>query len=131
MITDSYSAACYIEMKDGKYNMDCSMIMDDKDVFTTTYKGEDFAGGLNGMIEDLMNQMLKKPEEPEPKPETPEEEIARLKKLVEQLENENAALNNRINEEQIKKCCSHPCNKKTVRTVDDWKSFEDILRLFR
>ena len=57
MVTDSYSASCYIENNDGQYHMECDMQTDDREVYSE-YDGDDFIVGLNTLMTDLQKQML-------------------------------------------------------------------------
>lgn len=113
----SYSASCYIDNVDGQYNMDCYMNYDDKEIHAK-YDGENFVDGLNKIMDDMMAQMF---EEPEPE-ESLEEKVARLEKLVDQLQTENESL-----KAANKTCCD---NKIEINDADITKYLGDILNKF-
>lgn len=94
MITDSYSASCYIENSNGQYHMECEMISGDKEIYAD-YDGKSFVDGLNQIMNDLTTKMIEKPQ-------TPEEKIDSLEKLVKQLEDENKKLSALVNNSNVK-----------------------------
>lgn len=98
MTTDSYVASCYIENIDGQYHMECEMVTGDKKIYAD-YDGKNFVDGVNEIMTDITAQMLK---EPEPKPQTPEEKIDSLEKLVKQLQDENKKLSALVNNTNVK-----------------------------
>ena len=120
MITDSYSASCYVKNENGKYQMACDMTSNNKQ-FSSSYDGEDFIDGLNKIMEDLNEQMLAEStkSDQEPEQETLEDKVARLEGLVEQLQKENARLTDYIDEQY---------NKNNYKIDDAIKSFEDIMQ---
>ena len=95
MVTDSYSASCYIENNDGQYHMECDMQTDDREVYSE-YDGDDFIVGLNTLMTDLQKQMLTEPE-PEPKEMSLEEQVKYLQGLVDDLQKEKTYLINQVN----------------------------------
>ena len=95
MVTDSYSASCYIENNDGQYHMECDMQTDDREVYSE-YDGDDFIVGLNTLMTDLQKQMLAEPE-PEPKEMSLEEQVKYLQGLVDDLQKEKTDLINQVN----------------------------------
>ena len=95
MVTDSYSASCYIENNDGQYHMECDMQTDDREVYSE-YDGDDFIVGLNTLMTDLQKQMLAE-SEPEPKEMSLEEQVKYLQGLVDDLQKEKTDLINQVN----------------------------------
>ena len=118
MITDSYVASCYIENIDGQYHMECEMATGDKKIYVD-YDGKSFVDGLNKMMNDLTAKIIEKPQ---PKPQTPEEKIDSLEKLVKQLQDENKKLSALVNNTNVK-------NDKTEKFKDN-DYIEDILNKY-
>ena len=114
MITDSYSASCYIENNDGQYHMECDMQTNDKDAYAE-YDGDDFVTGLNTLMDELTKKMFEEPEQ-EKEPETLEEKVIRLEELVDELLQENHELNETINNLTSDKC---NCKKDNDDKIDD------------
>lgn len=115
MITNSYNASCYIDNEDGQYHIECEVNSNGKNI-CSCYDGNSFVDGLNQIMNDVSVQMLK---EPDPKPETLEEKVARLEELVKQLQNEKAELNNTINFlKNDKKSINCDCEEK-IKTNDN------------
>lgn len=87
MITESYSASCFVSHKDGKYVVECDIQSGDK-YAESEYQGESLTEGLNQVIEDLTGQMKEEPEE------TLEEKVARLEaenKRLQEIVDRNGA----------------------------------------
>lgn len=122
MVTDSYSASCYIENDNGQYHMECEMISDDKEIYAD-YDGDDFVNGLNEMMSSLTEQMFAEPE-PKSEPETLEEKVIRLENLVEQLQKENKELRN-FNDNSNS---SNEENQNNYKIDDAIKCLEDNLK---
>lgn len=118
MITDSYSASCYVENNNGQYHMECDMISGDKEVYAD-YDGKSFVDGLNKIMNDLTAKIIEKPQ---PKPQTPEEKIDSLEKLVKQLQDENKKLSALVNNTNVK-------NDKTEKFKNN-DYIEDILNKY-
>lgn len=123
MITDSYSASCYIENDNGQYHMECEMISDDKEIYAD-YDGDDFVNGLNEMMSSLTEQMFTEPE-PKSEPETLEEKVTRLENLVEQLQKENKELRNSNDNNSNS---SNEENQNNYKIDDAIKCLEDNLK---
>ena len=122
MITDSYSASCFIESKDGQYHMECEMISGDKEAYSD-YDGTNFIGGLNQIMDDLTIQMLEEPEpEPEFEPLTQEERIEYLEGLVKDLRDEKADLINRLNEnDKVQDDSANNVTKHTDKYLNNYE----------
>lgn len=133
MITDSYSASCYIESKDGKYHMECEMNYGDKEIYSD-YDGNSFIDGLNTIMDDMTIQMFEP--EPEPQPEESlEDKVARLEDLVVQLQAENDDLNDYIEslEDNCEEDCECECDKEDTQTykIDEAvKQLNDLMDEF-
>lgn len=124
MITDSFSASCYVENKDGQYHMECDMQTDDYSAYSE-YDGDSFVVGLNSIMDDLQEQIISK-SEPEPKEMTLEERVAYLQDLVDTLREDKANLTNEINE--LKKAPAPTKNDAAPqKTKDIDKELSDIL----
>ena len=120
MITDSYSASCCIENKDGQYCMECKMNYGDKEIYSS-YEGKNFLDGVNFIMDDINAQMLKP--EPEPQPEESlEDKVVRLENLVSQLQAKNDDLNDYI--DTLESISKKDSNKKQ-KIDDNIKQFLD------
>ena len=123
MITDSYSASCFIENKDGEYHMECDMLSDGKAI-RSCYDGDNFVDGLNTIMDSLAQQLMEKPEpepEPEPTAEDAESRIKHLEETVEKLKQENRELNNII-DDLVDECnydCKECDNSQSTYHIDD------------
>lgn len=95
MITDSFSASCYVENNEGQYHIECDMQTDDYSAYSE-YNGDNFVTGLNNIMDDLQKQIMSKPK-PEPKEMTLEEKVVYLQNLVNSLREDKANLINEIN----------------------------------
>lgn len=87
MITESYTASCFLSHENGKYVVECDIQSGDK-YAESEYQGESLTEGLNQVIEDLTGQMKEEPEE------TLEEKVARLEaenKRLQEIVDRNVA----------------------------------------
>lgn len=129
MITDSYSASCYIENNDGTYHMECDMSVGEKN-FYSKYEGENFVDGINIMMDSLTKQLYEKPE---PELMSLEDRVKYLEELVTTLKDEKADLINKVNE------LTNKSEEKIDNKIDDtikqqkddaMKQWEDIIEKF-
>jgi ribosome-associated translation inhibitor RaiA len=93
MITDSFSASCYVKNDNGKYHVECDMKTNDGDVFSAC-DGDNFVTCLNTLMDDIQGQLEEKAK---PKKMTLEEQVVYLTNLVNDLKDDKAALVNEIN----------------------------------
>lgn len=130
MITESYSASCYIENKDGQYHMECDLQTDDYTAYSK-YDGDNFVTGLNVLMNDIQAQALKKPE-PKSEEEILKEKILYLEGLVNDLRNEKTDLINKIDKLESKnnftKKTEPESKNKNIGTLEEY--LEDILGMF-
>lgn len=130
MITESYSASCYIENKDGQYHMECDLQTDDYTAYSE-YDGNSFVTGLNALMNDIQTQALKKPE-PKSEEEVLKEKILYLESLVNDLRNEKIDLINKIDKLESKnnftKKTEPESKNKNIGTLEEY--LEDILGMF-
>jgi len=130
MITESYSASCYIENKDGQYHMECDLQTDDYTAYSK-YDGDNFVTGLNVLMNDIQAQALKKPE-PKSEEEILKEKILYLESLVNDLRNEKTDLINKIDKLESKnnftKKTEPESKNKNIGTLEEY--LEDILGMF-
>ena len=95
-------------------------MLDGQELYTD-YTGKSFSDGIDIMVADLIKQSSKAKQEKVE--ETPEEKIARLESQIAQLQEENIALKEAEQNNQLKKC-DHK-NYNTTSYKDNY--FDDAL----